>query len=99
MATLYIAEFGTLPQMSGGVPMIAPRPALTTQTVAIGGTSTQSAAFSAQTRYIRLHCDAICSTSVGSNPTATAANERMSADSTEYFAVQPGDKIAVITNT
>ncbi len=99
MATLYIAEFAMLPQGSGGQPQIAPRPALTTQTVAIGGSSTQSAAFSAQTTYIRVHSDAICSTAVGSNPTATATSERMSAESTEYFGVTPGHKIAVITNT
>lgn len=99
MAVLYVTEFAMLPQMSGGQPQIAPRPGLGTQTVAIGGTSTQSTAFSAQTRYIRVHTDAICSTSINSNPTATTSSERLAADNTEYFAVQPGDKIAVISNT
>jgi hypothetical protein len=99
MATLYVTEFATIPNIRGNVGQLAPRPALTTQTVAIGGTSTQSSAFGTTTRYIRVHTDAICSTAVGANPTATTSSERMAADQTEYWAVQPGDKIAVISNT
>lgn len=99
MATLYVTEFATMPVIGGVAVQIAPRPALATQTIAISGASTQSSAFGATTRYIRIHTDAICSTAVGSNPTATTSGERLAADNTEYFAVQPGDKIAVISNT
>lgn len=98
MATLYVTEFTSLGNADNGQPQIARRPG-TTQTVAIGASSTQSAAFNAATRFIRLHTDAICSTAVSDNPTATTASERMPADAVEYFSVRPGDKIAVIANT
>jgi len=94
-ATLYVSE------LTGGAPsglQVASQPALVEQTVAIGGSATQSSAFSGDTKLIRVHTDAICSIKIGANPTATAASARMSADSTEYFYVRPGDKISVITN-
>ncbi len=98
MATLYISEFGDNGVAQRNV-QVASKPALTTQTVAISASSAQSAAFSSQTTYIRVHTDVICSTVVGANPTATTAGERLAADNTEYFRVQPGHKIAVIANT
>lgn len=99
MATLYIAEFteSAFGQISGHAP-VAALPAVAEQTVAISGTSAQSSAFGNQTEIIRVHTDTTCSILIGTNPTATAAKLRMVADQTEYFAVQPGDKIAVITN-
>jgi hypothetical protein len=96
MATLYITEYER--QAPGGVP-IALTPEITSQTVAIGGSTTQSAAFGATTSFIRVHCDAICSIAIAANPTATATKSRLAADQTEYFAVRGGDKLAVITNT
>ena len=100
MATLYITECSEagFQQVANGLP-VAALPALVEQTVAIGGTSEQSSAFSTRTRVIRVHTDAICSILVGSNPTATAAKLRLPADAVEYFAVQPSDKLAVISNT
>ena len=98
MATLYIEEFsaGNAP----GVPLpVGRQPAATTQTVSIGGVSAQSAAFGSTTRFVRLHTDAICSYLFGSNPTATTSKPRMAANQTEYFAVEPGAKVAVISNT
>lgn len=74
-------------------------PPLTTQTVAIGGSSTQSSAFDAKTKMVAVHTDAICSVEFGSNPTATASSRRMAANTTEYFEVTGAHKIAVITNT
>lgn len=96
MATLYITEFRDISNPNAP---IAPGEAIASQTVAIGGSSTQSSAFNAQTRYVRLHTDAICSIAFGSDPTATATTARMAADATEYFTVNPGSKVAVITNT
>lgn len=90
MAVLYITEY---------LGPTAVDPPLAEQTVAIGGTSAQSSAFNANTRYIRIHTDAICSVLVGSNPTATATKKRMAAGQTEYVAVAGAHKIAVITNT
>lgn len=101
MATLYISEYSesSFGQVPRALP-VASEPALTEQTpITISGTSAQSAAFNVKTRVIRVHADAICSILVGANPTATTANKRLAANSTEYFSVQPGDKLAVITNT
>lgn len=95
MAKVYISEYE-----DNGRSIGAQEPSLVEQTpVAIGGTSAQSAAFAATTRIVRIHTDAICSIAFGSNPTATANSKRLAAGQTEYFGVQGGHKVAVITNT
>lgn len=101
MATLYITEFADLGRASGSAVQIATEPEVASQTVAIGGLSTQSSAFNNSTKYVRLHTDNICSVMFGTNPTATAAKRRLSADGTEYFGVPAGlaYKVAVITNS
>lgn len=96
---LYIAEFAEMQVYNGNLVPMAYAPPLAEQTVAIGGTSTQSAVFNAKTKSIRVHTDAICSIAVGTSPTATATTMRMVAGQTEYFAVTPGHRLAVITNT
>ena len=99
MAVLYISEFSSLPQISGGQPQCAPYPPVARQTVAIGVSSVSSSAFNAQTKFIRVHTDAICSVDIGAGPVATATTDRLGAGQTEYFGVTGGHKIAVITNT
>jgi hypothetical protein len=102
MSTLYVAHF-PIPQnnlFNGHIGFQAPQaPPISEQTVAIGGSPTQSTQFPAGTQTIRVHTDSICSIAVGNSPTATTSNMRMIAGQTEYFVVNPGDKIAVITNT
>lgn len=95
MAVLYISEYSAI-----SIPdaPIASEPSLATQTVAIG-TEADSAAFSANTRYVRVHSDAICSIAFGASPTATTASMRLDAGQTEYFSVIPGHKVSVISNT
>lgn len=100
MAVLYITEYadaGFAPD-AGSVPQ---EPPITEQTVAIGGSSTASAAFANNTRLIRLHTDAICSVSFGTNPTATVTKRRLAAGQTEWVRVLTNQqyKVAVITNT
>jgi hypothetical protein len=97
MATLYISEYSGIG--FGSNQSLPQEPPLAEQTVSMSGTSAQSSAFNAATRFIRVHTDAICSILIGSNPTATTAKKRLAADQTEYFAVNSGDKIAAITNT
>lgn len=101
MATLYVSEYGAIaPGGSGGAAQVVSGTPLAAQTIAIGGSSTQATnAFSAGTRIIRVHTDAVCSIAVGPNPTAVATALRMAANATEYFSVLPGDKIAVIQNS
>lgn len=96
---VYVAEFTEPSRYAGSLMPAAAVPAVAEQTVAIGGASTQSSAFNAKTHLVRVHTDAICSIAFGSDPTATTSTMRLAADTTEYFEVQPGDKIAVITNT
>lgn len=98
MAVCYISEFAALANVTGA--NIAMMPPIAQQTVAIGAEA-DSSAFNAATRYIRVHVDAICSIAVGTAPTAATTGLRMSAESTEYFAVplNGGYKLSVITNT
>lgn len=99
-ATLYISEFpNALSQVGSTSPQVYPQPALTDQTVAISGSSTQSNAFGASTRAVIVECDADCSVVFGSNPTATTTNYLMGDGIPYQFAVTPGQKIAVIANT
>lgn len=98
MATLSIREYEHINVVSGGIVPVAQEPAVTKQTVAIGGGSLQSAAFNERTRFVRLYCDVACSLEFGVNPTAAANSCSMGAGQTEYFGVQPGHKVAVITN-
>ncbi len=95
MATVYIAEIESI--RVGGPAMQSPP--IVEQTVAIGGSSAASAAFSSNTAYIRVHTDAICSIVIGLSPTATTSNMRIAANQTEYFGVTGGQQLAVITNT
>lgn len=95
-ATCYVTEF--VLTADAGV-QVARQPALVEQTVSVSGTSAQSSAFGADTKLVRIHCDAIVSMTFGANPTATTGKMRAPADSIEYFQVVPGTKVAFITNT
>ena len=99
MATLYITEFNAIGGGSGFIVGAALQPPVAEQTVAIGGASVASSAFTANTLFVRLHTDAICSIEFGATPVATATTARMAANQTEYFNVVAGQKVAVITNT
>lgn len=57
-------------------------------------TTTQSAAFNTNTRYIRVVCTATAHFNVEEDPSATANDSYVTADVPEYFGVNPGDKIA-----
>lgn len=99
MAVVYITEYAA--QAADAANRLAPmpkEPAVTTQTVAIG-VEAKSSAFNTLTRMIRVHTDAVCSVLVGTSPTATTSSPRMAADTTEYFGVEPGQQISVISNT
>lgn len=99
MAVLYITELRDIGGGGNFPANIAHAPSLAKQTVAIGGSSVASTAFGPNTTMIRVHTDAICSIDIRTAPVATATTERMAANQTEYWAINPGDKIAVITNT
>lgn len=97
MAVLYVAEFE---RPRNQWVEIGNTPPLAEQTIAIGGASVAiTNAFNAKTAMIRVHTDVICSIAIATSPTATTTNMRMAANTTEYFSVQPNQKIAVISNT
>jgi hypothetical protein len=93
---LSISEYAGYPVLALQCPV---EPAIADQAVDITGTSTQSAAFNASTRLVRLCADASCSIKFGVSPTATLTSKFLAAGAAEYFIVTPGQKVAVIANT
>lgn len=103
MATLWIKEHTKKPQMAGG-PDIWAEPVPVEQNIAISGTSAQSAAFAAQTKFISITSDSAFCYLVAANPTAAATNWRVQAGDILTFGVEPAPgvapyKIAAITTT
>lgn len=104
MATVYIEEFSEIgSDIPGDGKGRAPaqcgrQPSGAQQTLPIG-TATASTSFMGTTRMVRLHTDGVISYAFGAAPTATTSFPRMAADTTEYFAVKPGHKVSVISNT
>lgn len=98
MSNLYISEYaGLVSGVPGGV-QAAQEPSIATQKVSFT-TATQSSAFNTATRFIRVHSDAVCSISFGTNPTATTSHLRLVAGQTEYFGVVGGHKVSAVDNT
>jgi hypothetical protein len=96
VADIYITEFqASGNSVSGAQLQVGVQPAVAMQKVSFT-TSTQSALFDARTVFIRLHPTADCHVIVGTSPTATTNHMPMLADSTEYFGVLAGMRLAVI---
>jgi hypothetical protein len=105
MSKLYISEYARVTQASGpgtAVLQAPEEPPIATQVVDFTSGATQSAAFNAKTRFLRIHTDAICSVRFAANPTATVNDARLAAGQTELRGV-PGDgsaaKVSAIANT
>lgn len=101
MAKVFVSEYDTMPILSGQAVVTGMEPAIAEQVVAIAAGNTQSAAFNARTKFVRLHTDAICSFKFGTAAlaVATANTPRLAANSTEFFGVVPGQVVGIITNT
>lgn len=101
MANLRITEFPGVGNGNQSDVQAAIGPPTAEQVVAIGGSTTPSAAFNKNTTVVRLHAEAICAVLIGGTaPVATAGvSARFIAGQTEYFRVISGDKLAVITDT
>ena len=101
MSTLYIAEYDRLLVDANGNVVMAPHePPLAEQTITISGSSTKPGnAFSSRTKFVQLSTDAICSVAFGPTPTASAALQRLPANTILFKGVNPGDWVAVITNS
>ena len=103
MAKLYVTEYSDVPSAYAAIDMqLVREPPLVDQVpVAIGAGALQSAAFSTMTKIVRLHTDVVCSFAIGppATTTATANNQRLAANATEFKLVIPGNVVSVITNT
>jgi len=86
MGKLYIAEYGANKDEPPGILHVLP----------VGPTSQASDAFASSTRFLRLHSDSICYVAFGKEPTATVDHSRLAANTTEWFNVHSGQKVAVI---
>jgi hypothetical protein len=96
VAVLYITEYRKLAiEGQGAFVPIGVEPS-STATLAIGAASAQSGALNSATKFVRVHTDAICHVSFGTNPTATTSSMRFAAGQTEFFGVVGGHKVAVI---
>lgn len=98
MGKVYVSEFVASKPVGVGAAMLV-APSVAEQLVNTSATSAQSSAFNAKTNMVRIHTDAIISVKFGADPTAVITAHRMAADTTEYFAVMTGQKVAVIDNT
>lgn len=101
MAKVYITEYARQALDARGLVMAPEEPPLATQVLDTTAGVQQSAAFNAETRFVRIHTDGIISYLFGTNPTATTGNARMAANQTEYFGTIRGGthKVSAITNT
>ncbi len=100
MATLYISEFATCAIDARGQPVAAPDYPTTMpdQVVDITVSSLQSQPFSGHTRFIQFTTDARCSIVISENPVATTINGPVNVGDKQFVGVQPGHRIAVISN-
>lgn len=99
MSTLYIEEFQVADMgQIGQVVQAARQPSVARQAIAFTGTAGTSAAFNAKTNLVRIHADSLCSYAFGTAPVATTAFPRLAAGVSEYFQVNPLDKVSAITN-
>jgi hypothetical protein len=81
-----------------GLPVVPA--ALTVQTpITASGTSQQSAAFNVSTNMIAVQSDEAVHVARAANPTATTSNYKITAGSTQFFTVTPGEKVAIIAGT
>jgi hypothetical protein len=96
MAVLNIREYGNIAvDNANRLIQVGIEPAITGQSVTGTTTSTQSSAFNAKTKFIRVWSTTDALIEIGSNPTAAAGSMTISAGHAEYIGVTPGHKIAV----
>ena len=97
MSVLYITEFANSGNSNSGALLpVGTLPAVAVQAVSFTTSSVQSAVFNENTKFIRVHTDGNAFILSGENPTSTTGKLKIAANSTEYFAVKPGHRLAVI---
>lgn len=103
MATLWITEYEHFGLPIGGSAgamkaQLALEPATADHALSFT-TAAQSSAFNAATRFVRLYASADCHVAFGSNPTATAAKQKLAAGVEYWRAVVAGQKVSAYDGT
>lgn len=103
MSKLYVEEFPGAGRYQGSSVPVADTGVWTENAnspMTVAASATVSASFGTNTKLIRVHTDAICSIVISpTGANATANNARMAANQTEYYYVEAGHYISVITNS
>ena len=96
---LDIVEYKDLARdASGGSIATGAEPNLRVQQLPVVSQSSQSSAFVDGTTFVRVHSSEACRVAFGANPTADATSMRLAPNSTEFFGVRSGHKVAVIAS-
>lgn len=99
MAVLRITEYVANDVPAPGQVAMVQEPALTSQSVTYT-TATQSSAFNARSRIVKLHpVTAGCYVLFGSSPTATASHEYLAPDIDHWRVVEAGHKVSAYDGT
>lgn len=96
-ATIYVTEITSAPPTVVFY-QAAKAPFITVQHVQVGSNSVRTNPFNYKTGLIRVVSDTACHIVINSLPTATANDTYIPANVPEYFVVNAGDELAVITN-
>jgi len=103
MAKLYVTEYSGAGRYYGSAIPVADTGVWTENAnspMGVSASATVSASFGTNTKLIRVETDAICSIVISpTGANATANNARMAANQTEYYYVESGHYISVITNS
>lgn len=99
MATLYIREYSKLATDDRGSSVIVGLEPGIDNTLSIGANTTLT--LNLNTKFVRLHSDAICCVAFGgASVAATTSSGRMAANQTEFFGISSGSPVlAVIAGT
>lgn len=99
MATVDITEYQNLATDERGNRIATGmEPARVVQQLPVSPVSAKSGKLDDVTRFVRVHTDSTIRIAFGSEPVASGASQRMIGNSTEFFGVVPGMKIAVIAS-
>jgi len=93
---LFLTEYANLARDIGSNFIAAGmEPAVAEQTMTLSGTSSQSAAFNAQTAFVMVHAQEAACLKWGTNPTAVTTAQRIAAGETRFVGVPAGKSFKV----
>src|SRR5262245_27951532 len=104
MAFLYVTEVSQLVYAPNSALVQAPfMPPVAEQRLSITTSSVASVTFSATTRFVMVHTDAVCCLAWGGVTTSTVSavttSQRLAANETRFYGVNSGSSLAVIAGT